>query len=269
MKEVTGFKQSTFLELDNKINELIFKNGLKGEQNLFFSTTKNGGSVSLEQATIIAFNWAEITKTFMFTAIAGVGALATHLLNQKVPSPGALAVLQTAFAVISDDLNNTHPLFKKTAPAGHEGIHYAWWESSILAKLKSRTEIPLTLSPSTIQLTEKMRMLSNDIMGSAVQLRIVECIAIDIATAFLAMYGTVQFQDKLLFPDAESKAWIIAHVHAEHVHNAQVSDSLSGMAKIAQTQQEQQRMLEMVDDYCKAWALALNDFAHLISATKN
>jgi hypothetical protein len=253
------------IQLDQKISDLISSNNLKKHNNPFFITADLVSTVSPDQAGMIAFNWTQITKTFMFTAIQGLGVLAGNLLKEQEASRGALTVLQTALCIISDDLSNVHPLFKKMAPSGCDGIHYKWWQDSILAKLKPLATAPLTLYPNTLSLVNKMEAFAKDKMGAPVQLRVVECIAIDIAGAFLSIFNKVESQGKLIFPDDESKAWIISHVKAECVHDAQACSSLSGMSIIAETPEEQTKMLSMVDDYCKSWALALSEFAQFIN----
>lgn len=258
--------QENFIDIDEmnrNIDEIIVKNAISKKNNYFFNLTSSE-DFSPKEAYQIAGNWLQITKTFMFTVIQGLGVLSSSLLKSENPVDSQLLVLQTAVYVISDDLNNCHPIFKKVSPKGPRGVHYRWWENTILEKLQSIVHEPVVLTESVTALLSKMHELTDNIMGAAVQLRIVEAIAFDISSSFLVIFGSVKHNGELVFPNDGDKAWITAHIEAETVHNQQVSNTISGMAKIAQTFEEQQLMLDMANNYAKVWALALDSFMDIL-----
>jgi hypothetical protein len=250
--------------INNEINNIIYSNQLAKENNNFFVTANTYHNVSLQAAFTIAANWREITKTFLFTVIEGIGLLASQLLKENDPSNDKLAALQTAYAVISDDLNNANSVFNKVAPQGVAGIHYKWWQNSILAKLRSAVaDQTVTLAPSTHTLLDKMQQLARDPIGAAVQLRIVEAIAHDIAVALFDVCNKVIHNGQPFFQEVDM-LWLTSHIQAECVHNAQVSDELSGMTMLAQTPEEQQLMLLKIDEYCHVWTATLNGFVDFL-----
>ena len=260
MDNQTMFDMST---MNQKIEEILIKNNLK-ETNEFFIAAQSFKTITPLSAFKIASNWVEITKTFMFTVIQGLGTLAENLLDQSPLNDNQLLVLQTAFSVISDDLNNINSVFNKLAPTGVDGIHYKWWESCILAKLRPIVNAHNSLTDETRNLLSKMREFGNEIFGAPIQLRIVEVIALDICLAFDAIFSSVKNQGLPIFEDPKDKIWITSHIVAEASHGQEVSNCWSGMAKIAQTKADQERMLKLSDDYAHVWSKALNALAHLL-----
>lgn len=250
--------------MNHEIENILLKNNLTKKTNVFFNLENTDLQVSPEIAFNIASNWVEITKTFLFTVIQGLGLLAHKLLEEENPNNDQLTVLQTAYSVIADDLNNCHPVFKKVAPSGPAGIHYKWWENTILEKLRPTVNTHAVLSDETKMLVNKMRKFACDSMGAAVQLRIVEAIAFNIASSFLVVFGNVKYKDVPVFANEIDKTWITAHIEAEVVHSEKVSNDFSGMARIAQTPNEQNHMLQMTNDYCQAWSATLQCFTNLL-----
>jgi len=251
--------------MNKKISDIITECKLDKNQNDFFISANSCKHVDVDTAYKIAYNWREITKNFLFTGIKGLGAIIDEIQKQNSSDENTLFVLQTAFTIISDDLNNTHPVFKKVAPQGPNGIHYKWWEESMVLKMEKLTENKTpSLFPGTKTLLEKMDVLVVHPMGTAIQLRIVEAIAYNIASAFLDLFSKVECDGKLVFEKESDKLWILTHIEAEIVHDQQVCSEISGMAKIASTPDAQKEMLEIAKKYCQAWAMALSDFAQVL-----
>lgn len=249
--------------LNTQIDNIILQNSLTKETNPFFKMAPFCQSVSSQIAYDIAINWLEITKTFVLTSAKGLGTLADKILDDEKNSEKRLIVLQTGFSVISDDLNNTNPIFNESAPKGIQGIHYKWWNSSIVEKFFNLVNPSINITIETLSLLNKMREISSDYMGAAVQLRVVEAIAFDIAMAFYFLYGSVKHNGQALFSE-EDMLWINAHIKAEKIHNHDVSSQNYGMVKIAQNGSEKTRLLKMIDEYCQVWSATLNSFADLL-----
>jgi hypothetical protein len=250
--------------VNSQIKVIITDEKLDDANNVFFLNSRNCKNISLNSAVHIAYNWREITKTFLFTCIKGLNSLVDSITQKQNINDDSLQVLQTAVAIICDDLNNACSIFKKVAPKGPAGIHYRWWEDTILLPLmKLETEKP-KLSYSTQQLLNKMQELSNIPMGVAVQLRVVEAIAIHIAKAFLQVFEKVIHNNELIFKSNDEMLWITTHIAAEALHDQQVCDEVSGMVKIVQTKEDEQQMFTVTQDYCAAWSAALNDFARFL-----
>lgn len=249
--------------INKKIMNILRDEKLDKYNNDFFIQADLQEKISLDAAFNVAYNWAEITKNFLFTSIKGLGVMAEKMRHEGTPDDQALYVLQTAFGVISDDLNNVYPTFSKVAPKGPKGIHYRWWEESILVPLKKIVKKIPPLSAGAKLLIAEMNKLSANPFGVAVQLRVVETLALDITVAFLSVFSKVEHQGKKIFDDT-SKLWITAHIEAETIHNQQVSNEIYGMAKIAFTRSEQDQMLSLVQNYASAWRFALKDFAKFL-----
>lgn len=76
----------------------------------------------------------------MFTTLSGLGVTARALSAQNAPSHDVLGAFQTIFRVIGDDLDNFAPEFGAVAPKGVPGMHYIWWEDSIIARLSAELD---------------------------------------------------------------------------------------------------------------------------------
>ena len=250
---------------DEIITSLIRDARLNKDNNNFFARAAGQKNFDIDAVFNIAYNWREITKTFLFSTIKGLGCLAEKLRQDADPNPQLLSVLQTSFSIISDDIGNTHPIFNAYAPSGPTGIHYKWWEETILNPLNHHTKIKTpSLSPGTIILIQKMEEMTNNYLGVAVQLRVVEVIALDICIAFLAIFSQVIHQGERVFNDKNDMRWITTHIQAESIHHERVCNKISGMTKIAITPTEQQIILKLIQEYANAWAIALTDFAKFL-----
>jgi Aspartyl/Asparaginyl beta-hydroxylase/L-proline 3-hydroxylase, C-terminal len=251
--------------LDHRIAGLIEGEHLGAENNGFFLAAEAVKSVRPAQALAIAHNWREMTKAFMFTTIKGIGVMADQATREARPSEPLLRTIQTMFAVIGDDLNNNMKVFKDVAPGGIAGIHYVWWEDAIINPIMKHCDPAeagpaVATSPGAARLISAMERLSRSCTGTAVQLRVVEAIALQIAVAFKRVFARIVVDDKKLFTGHDDLAWMNAHIKAEVTHNQQVSDHDVGMASIADTVTKQQEMLAMTAEYVKCWRDALGDF---------
>jgi hypothetical protein len=258
--------QATSADIDRKITALINRAGLSASENRFFKAAKAVKTVDGRAAVSIAHDWREITKTFMFTTIAGIGGMARQAELDPAPSEHFLDVIQTAFRVIGDDLNNALPVFKAVAPAGAAGIHYVWWERSILRPVADRLGLgpsdalpPLPVNVRALQ--DNMHRLSSSPLGTAVQLRVVEAIALDICIAFKRVFSRVAIDGTRVFTTADQLAWMNSHIQAEVAHNEEVSDHDTGMTSLADTAAKQKEMLRLTAEYVRNWNAALEDFA--------
>jgi len=98
-----------------------------------------------------------------------------------------------------------------------------------------------------------------------VQLRVVETIALDIAVAFRRMYGKVTAGGEKVFTEKEQFAWIDAHIKAETVHAAQVSDDETGMTTLVTDDAEAAEFLRLVEEYAGSFSRALKCFAQRLA----
>jgi uncharacterized protein DUF6202 len=258
-------------ELDRRIAALIRDAKLTKDTNGFFIKARSTRAVSPVQAVYIAHNWREITKAFMFSTISGLGAMAEQAYRAETPDQGLLRTIQTVHGVIGDDLSNYMPVFKKVAPKGVEGIHYIWWHDSVIQPiLECCGQDGLPARPVTslnaLRLIAGMEQLSRTTIGTAVQLRVVEAIALEIAVAFRRVFARVVVDGRKVFPKRDDLAWMNAHIKAEVVHNQQVSDHDTGMTAFAVTVTQQEEMLRQTADYVDRWSRALSDFEYALSA---
>lgn len=250
--------------IDMEINKIIKQAQLTPDTNSFFLNAAKLKHVNCHQAYQIAYEWREITKTFLFTSVKGLGVLAQYLESETELNSNQLSVFQNAYRIIADDLNNNHPVFRKTAPNDPSGIHYRWWEITILEPLAAiLSNQTLPMSAGTKTLTDCMRKIVEHPLGVAAQLRVVEAIAYDICIAFFSIFSQLQHLDKKVF-QTEQLDWITTHIDAEVIHNQQVCDQSFGMAKIVSNQDEEQQLLALIQQYSTAWSAALADFAKQI-----
>jgi hypothetical protein len=252
--------------LDQQIADVIESARLTRDTNPFFTGAKKVRAIAPLPALRIAHGWREITKCFMFTSIAGLGELAKEADSHEYPREDLLSTMQTIFGVIGDDLSNLMEDFSKVAPSGPAGMHYAWWETDIVAPLRKLAgdEFPTgapTLDPGPIRLIRNMRRLADHSLGAAIQLRVVEAIALDIAVAFKRVMRRVVHQGQRVFAGPAHFKWMDSHISAEVAHHKAVSDNDTGTCIIADTVRKRELMLSLTREYVKNWQLALADFA--------
>ncbi|ALC29386.1 MULTISPECIES: DUF6202 family protein [Streptomyces] len=252
--------------LDELVDREIEEAGLGRADNRFFAFARGFETEDFRGPLAVAHQWRAMTKAFMFTTLSGLGASARVIHAQENPSLDVLAAFQTVFRVIGDDLDNLAPVFGAVAPKGPSGAHYVWWEDSVIAPVERHVdaadrEEAARLPEGVRLLIENMERFALEPLGAAVQLRVVETIALDIAVAFRRVYGKLQADGSPLFPDAADLAWIDSHIKAETMHAAQVSDEETGMTTIVTTEEEARTFAEMTTEYSASWAKALNDFA--------
>lgn len=255
--------------LDNEISAMIDAAALTQKKNSFFQAARATESCSLESALHIAYNWRAFTKQFVFTTITGLGTLADEVRLLNSPPDSVLHVLQTGFAIVSDDLMNASPILSEVAPKGPAGIHYRWWQDTILTPLENlaaekNLNTKLTLTKQTNQLLDKMAQLAKTNIGAVVQLRVVEAIAYDIVLAFRIMYANLQVDGAAVFPHRDDLAWMNSHVKAEVIHHRQATDDDSSLVRVANTSAEQEHLLATVQEYIDCWVDFLNSFAQFL-----
>lgn len=246
-------------EIDFEITKMIDDAKLNRRNNDFFTLANKIEYVSLSAATKIAYNWRAFTRHFMFTVLTGIGVLADNIRQYSNTSDVLLSVLQTSVNIISDDLNNIDATFTNIAPKGPEGIHYRWWEESILYPLLSICRDNIlpnnnTLNPETEKLLRNMSKLSNNYLGSSVQLRVVEAIAMDIALAFRSIFPKLEVNGAKVFKNRDELSWIYTHIKAEVIHHQQVTDHQSGVTQIAISPHEQQEFIILTKELIDSWA---------------
>ncbi|MEU5217697.1 DUF6202 family protein [Streptomyces sp. NPDC020807] len=242
--------------------------GLTRPDNRFFAAARVAEEVAATDALAIARQWEAMTKAFMFTTIAGLGAAARRFAGQAAPEREVLAAFQTAFRVIGDDLDNLAAEFGAVAPRGAAGIHYLWWNDTITAPLAELTgeRTPAEFPSGVAKLIAAMDDLADHRLGAAVQLRVVETIALDIAVAFRRMYAKVRTSDGgKFFAASDALVWIDAHIKAETSHAASVSDEETGMTALVESDADADELLVLATEYADRWADALDDFADQLS----
>jgi Family of unknown function (DUF6202) len=252
--------------LDQQIADLIKGARLTRETNDFFSGSKKVRAIAPLPALRIAHGWREMTKCFMFTSIAGLGLLAKEADNQEYPREDLLSTMQTIFGVIGDDLSNLMVAFSKVAPDGPAGMHYAWWETDFVTPLRRLAgepyaQSPLVLGRGPTRLVENMRRLADHPLGAAIQLRVVEAIALDITVAFKRIMTRVAVDGRRVFTQPDQFAWMDSHIEAEVAHHKAVSDDDTGTCGIAHTEAKRQLMLGLTREYVDSWNVALAEFA--------
>ncbi|MGK5446627.1 DUF6202 family protein [Streptomyces radiopugnans] len=250
--------------LDERVEEEIDKARLRRADNGFFGTARSVEAVSPQAGLAVAEWWRAMTKGFMFTTLAGLGVMARSFAGGN-PSREVLGAFQTVYQVIGDDLDNAAPEFRAVAPRGPAGIHYVWWEDTVIAPLlphvseeerRAAAELPAPVR----NLLENMDRLAASPLGAAVQLRVVETIALDIAVGFRRMYAKVLADGGRVFTEKDQFAWIDAHIKAETVHAQQVSDDETGMTSLVDDDARAAEFVELVAEYAGNWSRALECF---------
>lgn len=255
MKAVAKYDIEMLMSVDNLISTMIDE---LTSTNPFFQK-KNLINKDIYSALYIAFNWGVITKTFLFTTISSLGKLSYKLSNDSSPTEQMLQALQIGFSIISDDLNNTHFIFKQNAPSNGRGIHYKWWESSILSPLKLLLpQEKLIAMQSTLQLTEQMKELAKKTFGAAIQLRIVESIAYNICKSFFILFSNLRIAEQRVFKKKDL-IWITAHLQAEGYHK-KMSEGYSGIIGML-PYKNLNLFLKLTQSYIDLWKNVLSEFA--------
>ncbi|WP_328505231.1 DUF6202 family protein [Streptomyces sp. NBC_00391] len=266
MTAATEFSLADRTELDERVDQEIDRAGLRRADNEFFGTARTAVSVSPQAALTIGVWWRAMTKSFMFSTIAGMGEMARAFSAQDAPTHDVLGAFQTVYRVIGDDLDNAAPEFRAVAPRGPAGIHYVWWDDTIVAPLAARLgedelRKAARLPEGIGELLANMDRLASSPLGAAIQLRVVETIALDIAVAFRRLYAKVSVDGERVFADNDQFAWIDSHIKAETVHAAQVSDDETGMTWVVTDPAQAAEFLVLVREYSANWSRALACFA--------
>ncbi|MEV6997433.1 DUF6202 family protein [Streptomyces sp. NPDC093982] len=262
----TGLSAAEQAGLDARVEAAIDAARLRRADNPFFGAARHAPTVSHEGALAVAHRWRAMTKGFMFTTLAGLGVLASRLNAEHAPSGVLLGAFQTVYQVIGDDLANAAPEFSAVAPKGPAGIHYVWWEDTVLAPVEALVtdearERAAELPPAVTELLDNMDRLAAEPLGAGVQLRVVETIALDIAVAFRRMYGKVEADGSAVFREDGALDWVDSHIRAETVHAAQVSADETGMTSLVGSAAEADRFVRLSVEYAENWSRALASFA--------
>lgn len=261
-------------KIEERITDIIKHKQLLKDQHPFFNAARLYSALDTKQINVkaafeIARHWELMTKTFMFTTLSSLGVLSQQLAKTNSCPFGILSALQTGVKVISDDLNNNHPAFAKVAPKGSNGIHYQWWSTEIVFPIAEKLSLTswsaLPSSENISALLAGMHLLANKPFGFAIQLRLVEAIALEIAIAFRYVFSSTFHEGKRIFETRNQLAWITSHIMAEVNHHNDVSDMEAGMSSIAATFQEQQDFLITMEWYAELWFKALYDFYNFLS----
>lgn len=251
--------------VERRVDELISDARLVRPENTFFERAKACDVVEPDAALRIAEKWQVVTQSFMFTTVASLGVLARQFATRSTIDRDVLAAYQTAYRVIGDDLDNRAEAFAAVAPGGAAGIHYLWWSDTICEPLRvalGRPAIdPRQNFPAVAHLLETMDQMADEDLGAAMQLRVVETIALDIAVAFRRIYAKVSVDGALVYPQQHQFAWIDSHIKAETSHAASVSDDEVGMSRIITSQAGADHFIALAQPYVTAWAALLDDFA--------
>lgn len=257
--------------LEHRVSEAIAAAGLCRPDNRFFEHARSAEQVEPLAALRIARQWQSMTRAFMFTTVAGLGSLAVRFGTGAEPDREVLGAFQTAYKVIGDDMANFAPDFAAVSPRGVDGVHYLWWADSIVAPLVNAlgpadAEPAADASDGVAALIANMARLAEEPLGAAVQLRVVEAIALDIAVAFRRIFARVEVAGAALYREAGALDWIDAHIRAETSHAKSVSDDETGMTAMAATPEEREEFLRLALEYAANWARALGDFDTDLSA---
>ncbi|UMR30979.1 DUF6202 family protein [Massilia sp. MB5] len=260
-------------KFDAEIADSIARAGLLREDNAFFVRAKRVLEIDALSALRIAHGWREMTKAFMFTSVAGLGVMARQADLEDYPSVDMLEAMQTIFTVIGDDFSNIMPAFQKVAPPGPAGMHYAWWESDIVVPLKERLGAPHNdttgmLGLGAQKLIANMRALIDEPLGAAVQLRVVEAIALDITVAFKRVLSKTLADGEHVFTKGPQFAWMDSHIEAEVAHHKAVSDHDTGTTGLADSDAKRAEMLRLTEEYAANWNAALTEFADYLDTAK-
>ncbi|QUQ67490.1 DUF6202 family protein [Kutzneria sp. CA-103260] len=253
------------MSFEDRITQIIADAGLVRPDNRFFADARSVERVEPVAGLRIALQWQAMTRAFMFTTVASLGLLAREFSTGTEPDREVLGAYQTAYQVIGDDMANLAPEFAAVSPKGADGVHYVWWADSIVAPLANAVSpAEATAAAATTDgvaaLIANMRRLAEEPLGAAVQLRVVEAIALDIAVAFRRVYTKVDLGDTKLYGDPGALDWIDSHIKAETSHASSVSDHETGMTAMVVTEDQRAEFERLALEYTGNWARALNDF---------
>jgi hypothetical protein len=253
-------------ELDRRVEEKIDKALLRRTDNPFYSAARGVGSVSPETALAVGYRFRAMTKGFMFSTLAGLGVMARRFMAEDAPAHDLLGAFQRVYRVIGDDLDNVSPVFRAVAPGGPAGIHYVWWEEAVVAPLAAhvdpdRRRVLARLPVEVTDLLANMDRLAGAPLGAAVQLRVVQVIALDIAVGFRRMLPKVAVRGAALFGAPGKLAWVDSHIRAGTAHAARVSDEATAMTTLVTSRAAAEEFVAQVGEYAENWSLALASFA--------
>ena len=210
-------------EFESKLRYLMEQAQLRDWGDPFFIRAKQKPTVSLEAAIKIASLWRDITKHYMYTLLISLGKLADNVSQLDLPPEYTICALQTGITIISDDLENAFSL-KEKAPARPDGMNPVWWEANIVRPLiaaspKKSLSTKITVAPKTQRLFQLMDELAKNPLGFAVQLHVVESLAVDMVLFLLALFAKIEVQGQKILNSSEVMNWIAAHIEDEAIED--------------------------------------------------
>ena len=255
-------------DVEARANSAIEAAKLRRRDHPFLLAAQNVEAISPADALAMCYQFQTMTRMFMFTTISGLGVIARGLARGTHSDRDELAMFQTAYCVIGDDLANLAPEFGDVAPAGAAGVHYLWWQDSIRDPIaacltEEERDHAAVVPPELDELLDNMDRLAVHPLGPAVQLRVVEAIAKDVAVALRRVLVKVTIDGRPLFSRADM-TWLDAHIRAETMHAKQVSDEDSGMSLVVKSEAEGELFVEMVAEYATNWSRSLDVYTPYI-----
>ena len=256
-------------DVDARADAAITAAKLRKREHPFYLAARQADVVSPVDALAICCQFQKMTRMFMFTTISGLGVIARGLARGSQSDLDELAMFQTAYCVIGDDLANLAPEFGEVAPKGPAGIHYLWWQDTIRGPIEAvvsneERKRAATVPAELDELLDNMARLAVHPLGPAVQLRVVEAIAKDVAVALRRLLMKVSTDDGRPVFTREDMTWLDAHIRAETMHAKQVSDEHSGMSLVVKSEKEGQLFVELVAEYATNWSRSLGVYtSHL------
>jgi hypothetical protein len=253
-------------ELDRRIEEKIDKALLRRADNPFFGAARGIGSVSPEAALAVGYRFRAMSKGFMLSTVAGLGVLARRFMAEEAPAHDLLGAFQAVYRAIGDDLDNVAPVFRAVAPGGPAGIHYVWWEKTVIAPLAAhvdpdRRRVLARLPVEVTDLLANMDRLAGAPLGAAVQLRVVQAIALDVAVGLRRMLPKVAVPRGAPFGSSDKLAWVDSHIRASTGHATQVGADDTAVTTLVTSRAAAEEFVVQIGEYAGNWSLSLASFA--------
>jgi len=250
-------------EFESKMLSLMERTRLRDEENPFFIRAKQTRTVSRETAIKIASHWRDITKQYMYTLLISLGKLADNVSQLDMSSEYVICALQAGITIISDDLDKAFFSLEETVPADPDGMNTFWWEDNILRPLiaaspNRRLSSEITVAPKTQILLQLMDELAKNPLGFAVQLWVVESIAVEMVLFLLALFAKIEVQGQKVFKSSEVMDWIAAHIEDEAFEDRENVYEDTDMINIA-GMGDRQDLFRLAEEYMNCWKEALDE----------
>ncbi len=250
-------------EFDSKMTSLIEQHRLTEIKNPFFIRANQMPPLSVDVGLQIAFHWRDITKRYMQTLLISLGKLADNVSQLDLPFDYVICALQTGITVISDDFTHTFAALNKKEQPGPDGTHYVWWETNILSPLirashQKSLSPDITVAPKIQLLLESMNKLAKNPLGFAIQLRVVESIALDMVLLLLTLFSKIEVQGKKIFKSSDMLSWITAHIEDEgfeEQHTPYENQEAMNIVRAA----DQKDLFRLAEMYVNRWREAIDE----------